>query len=56
MKNKERTLKSVKKTTRRNSYFRCITCNAGKGDKNGLKILEIEEGDEIVTVCNKDEI
>ena len=41
---------------RRNCDFRHLTCNAGKGKKNGLRKLEIEEGDEIVTACNKDEI
>ena len=56
MKNKERILKSLKKTTRRNSDFRHLTCNSGKGQKNGLRRLKIEEGDVIVTVCNKDEI
>ena len=46
----------MKKTLRRNSDFRCLTCNVGKGQKNGLRKLEIEEGDRVVTVCNKNEI
>ena len=41
---------------RRNSDFRCLTCNVGKGQKNGLRRLEIEERDRVVTVCNKEEI
>ena len=39
-----------------NSDFRHLACNVGKGQKNGLRILEIEEGDRVVTVCNKNEI
>ena len=56
MKNKARILKSLKKIMRRNSDFRCLTCDVGKGQKNGLRRLEIEEGDRIAIVCNKDEI
>ena len=54
MKNKERMLKSLKKKMRRNSYFINLTCNAGKRQKNGSRRLKIEEGDRILTVCNKE--
>ena len=42
MKNKERMSKSLKKTMRRNSDFRHVACNARKGQKNGLRRLEIK--------------
>ena len=56
MKNKERMLDSLKKNIARNSYFRHLTKKVGKGKKNGLRKLEVEEGDEVITVCDKDEI
>ena len=46
----------MKKSVRININFRHLTCNAGKGQKNGLRRLEIKEGDRVVTVCNKNEI
>ena len=55
LKKKDKTLKSMKKSLRRNSDFRYLTCNVGKGQKNGLRRLEIEEGDRVVTVCNKND-
>ena len=45
----------MKKELRRNSYFRCLTSNVGTGQKNGLRRLEMEKGDRLVTVCNKNE-
>ena len=56
MKNKARTLKALKKKIRRNSDFWHLACDVGKGKKNGLRILKIEEGDRIVTVFNEHEI
>ena len=56
MKNRQIILRSMKKSMRRNSDSRCLTCNADKGYKNGLRRLKIEEGDRIVMVCNKKEI
>ena len=50
IKNKERTLKSLKKKIVRNSNFSYLICNAGKGKKNRLRELEIEEGNGMVTV------
>ena len=53
---KEKMLKSMKKSLKRNSNFRHLTCNVGKRQKNGLCILEIEEGERIVKIFNKNEI
>ena len=50
MKNKERMLKSLKKNIVRNSDFSYLTSNVGKGKKNGLRKLEVPEGDDAVTM------
>ena len=55
-KNRTKTLKALKKGVTRNSDFRYLTNNVGKGKKNGSRKLEVEEVDEVVIVRNKDEI
>ena len=56
VKKKDNILKSMKKTLGRNSDFRHLTWNVGKGKKNGLHRIEIEEGCRVVIGCNKNEI
>ena len=49
-------MKILKKTLRTNSNFRRFVCESGKGQKNGLCRIEIEEGDKVAAVWNKNEI
>ena len=54
MKNRKGMLKSLKKNVARKSDFRHLTNNVGKGKKNGLRKIEVEEGDETITMRNKE--
>ena len=56
MKNRKRTLKPLKKNIARKSDFRCLTNNVGKEKKNGLRKVEVEVGNDIMTVRSEEEI
>ena len=55
-KNRKRTLKYLKKDVARKSDSRHLANSVGKGKKNGLRKVEVEVGDDMATVRNKEEI
>ena len=56
MKLRNKTLKSLHKGVAKRKDFRCLTNNVGKGKKQGLRKVEVVEGDEIISIRNKDEM
>ena len=52
----KKTLKKLSKGVAKKNDFRCLTNNVGKGEKNGLKKVEVVVGEETISVRNKEEM